>query len=97
MRWLAVAAVAFLAFFYYRPLRTYFDTRHALHERRAEVRNLQAQKRRLQHRLAVSTSPGELELEARELALVKPGERLFIVKGIAAWQRRHGGSIRRSG
>jgi hypothetical protein len=97
LRWLVVAGVAFLAFLYYRPLRAYFDTRHALHERRSDVRELQAQKRRLQHRLAVSTSPAELELEARQLALVKPGERLFIVKGIAAWQRHHGGSIRRGG
>ena len=98
-RWrlVVVAAVGVMAFFYYRPLHAYFDTRHALHERRAEVRGLQAQKRRLERQLAVSTSPGALELEARQLALVKPGERLFIVKGIAAWQRRHGGSIRRGG
>ena len=98
-RWrlVLVTAVALMAFFYYRPLRAYFDTRHALHDRRSEVQRLQAQKRRLQHRLAVASSPTELELEARRLALVKPGERLFIVKGIAAWERRHGGSIRRGG
>jgi hypothetical protein len=97
LRWLAVAAVAFLAFFYYRPLHAYFDTRHSLQERRAEVRGLQAQKRRLQRQLAATTSPAALDVEARQLALVKPGERLFIVKGIAAWQRKHGGSIRRGG
>ena len=98
-RWrlVLVTAVALMAFFYYRPLRAYFDTRHALHERRADVRGLQAQKRRLQHRLTVSTSPEALEIEARRLGLVKAGERLFIVKGIAAWERRHGGSIRRGG
>jgi Septum formation initiator len=98
-RWrlVLVAAVVLMAFFYYRPLRAYFDTRHALQERRSEVQELRAQKRRLQQRLAVASSPGELELEARRLALVKPGERLFIVKGIAAWERRHGGSIRRGG
>ncbi len=98
-RWrlVVVVAVALMAFFYYRPLRAYLDTRHALHERRAEVQGLQAQKRRLERQLAVSTSPAALELEARQLGLVKPGERLFIVKGIAAWQRRHGGSIRRGG
>ena len=98
-RWRAVlvAAVALVAFFYYRPLRAYLDTRHALQERRAEVRGLQAQKQRLERQLATTTSPAALELEARQLALVKPGERLFIVKGIAAWQRRHGGSIRRGG
>jgi hypothetical protein len=27
--------------------------------------------------------------EARRLGLVKPGERLFIVKGIAAWRKNH--------
>ena len=98
-RWrlVVVVAVALLAFFYYRPLHAYFDTRHALQERRSEVRALQAQKRRLERQLAATTSPATLELEARQLALVKPGERLFIVKGIAAWQRRHGGSIRRGG
>ena len=94
-RWrlVVVVAVALMAFFYYRPLRAYLDTRHALHERRAEVQGLQA----LERQLAVSTSPAALEFEARQLGLVKPGERLFIVKGIAAWQRRHGGSIRRGG
>jgi cell division protein FtsB len=98
-RWrlVVVVAIALLAFFYYRPLHAYFDTRHALQERRSEVRGLQAQKRRLERQLAATTSPAALDLEARQLALVKPGERLFIVKGIAAWQRRHGGSIRRGG
>jgi cell division protein FtsB len=98
-RWrlVVVVAVALLALFYYRPLHAYFDTRHALEKRRADVRGLQAQKRRLERQLAATTSPAALELEARQLALVKPGERLFIVKGIAAWQRRHGGSIRRGG
>jgi len=98
-RWrlVVVLAVALLAFFYYRPLHAYFDTRHSLQERRAEVRGLQAQKRRLQRQLAATTSPTALDVEARQLALVKPGERLFIVKGIAAWQRKHGGSIRRGG
>jgi hypothetical protein len=27
--------------------------------------------------------------EARRLGLVKPGEQLFIVRGIAAWRKRH--------
>jgi hypothetical protein len=27
--------------------------------------------------------------EARRLGYVKPGERLFIVKGIGAWRRHH--------
>ncbi|TML83634.1 MAG: hypothetical protein E6G07_01135 [Actinobacteria bacterium] len=98
-RWrvVLVAAVALVAFLYYRPLRAYFDTRHSLAGRRADVRGLQAEKRLLEHELAISTSPAALELEARQLGLVKPGERLFIVKGIAAWERKHAATIRRGG
>jgi cell division protein FtsB len=91
------AAVALVGFLYYRPAGAYLETRHALAERRAEVRGLEAQKRLLERRLASTTSPAALELEARKLGLVKPGERLFIVQGIAAWTRKHGGTIRRGG
>jgi len=31
----------------------------------------------------------QLIREARRLGLVKPGERLFIVRGIAAWRKHH--------
>ena len=98
-RWRLVVLVAalFVGFLYYRPLRAYFDTKHALTARRTDVQRLEAQKRRLERRLSVTTSPAALELEARRLGLVKPGERLFIVQGISAWKKRHGGSIRRGG
>jgi hypothetical protein len=82
---------------YYRPVRAYFDTKDALTARRADVHALEKQKRLLERRLSVTTSPAALELEARRLGLVKPGERLFVVQGIAAWTKRHGGSIRRGG
>jgi septum formation initiator len=88
LRIVVLTAVVLVAFLYYRPLRSYLGTRDALTARRAEVRGLQAQKRQLERRLAISTSSAALDLEARRLALVKPGERLFIVKGIAAWERR---------
>src|SRR5436853_2972273 len=97
LRLVAVAGVAFLAFLYYRPLHAYFATRHSLAQRQAEVHGLEAQKRRLERRLTLSASPASLELEARRLALVRPGERLFIVKGIAAWRRRHHATIGRGG
>src|SRR5256714_15600604 len=89
-RWrlVVVVAIALLAFFYYRPLHAYFDTRHALQERRAEVRGLQAQKRRLARQLAATTSPAALDPEARQLALVKPGGRPLLCNGIAAWERK---------
>jgi cell division protein FtsB len=88
LRWLALGAVALIAFLYYRPLHTYFSTRSALAQRSAEVSHLQAQHRELVGRLARSTSADALEREARRLGLIKPGERLFIVKGIRSWLRR---------
>jgi cell division protein FtsB len=97
LRWLAVGGVAFLAFLYYRPLKAYLETRSTLAERRAEVRRLEAEHARLERRLAASTSAAALALEARRLALVRPGERLFIVKGVAAWRRAHGATLGRGG
>ena len=34
-------------------------------------------------------TPEALTREARRIGYVKPGERLFIVKGIAGWRRQH--------
>lgn len=71
--------------FYVRPLRSYLNTKRALAQRVADVRALKAERRSLQHRLAQASTPEALEQEARRLGLVRPGERLFIVKGISAW------------
>lgn len=89
LRWLGVAVVGFVAFLYSQPLRSYLSTRDALAERTQEVRELRAQKVRLQERLTDTDTPQVLMREARRLGYVKPGERLFIVKGIAAWRRQH--------
>ncbi len=84
---LPVAVVVVTAFLYYRPLSTYLDTRHQLAERRAEVAELRGDKVRLERRLERTTSTRALEREARRIGLVRPGEQLFIVKGIKAWRR----------
>ena len=95
LRWLAVGALALCAFLYYRPLAAYVETRARLDERRAEVRALRAEKRDLEQRLAFSSSESALAREARRLGYVKPGERLFIVKGIEQWRKRQRSSIDR--
>jgi cell division protein FtsB len=89
LRWLAVGALALVAFLYYRPLHSYFGTKAALAQRRAEVAHLRVEHRKLERRLTESTSTGTLERRARRLGLVRPGERLFIVKGIKSWVRKH--------
>jgi cell division protein FtsB len=85
MRWVAVAAIVLVGLLYARPLRSYVDTKHDLARRAAEVRALKADRRALQHRLAEESTGEALTRQARRLGLVRPGEKLFIVKGISAW------------
>ena len=82
-------SIVFIAFLYSQPLRSYLSTRDALEERSAEVRSLREQKQRLERRLEDGDTPAALMREARRLGYVKPGERLFIVKGINSWRRAH--------
>ena len=88
-RVLALAGLVLVAFLYWKPTRTYFRTKHELQQRQAQVAELRQQKLQLQARIATSRSGEALVREARRLGLVKPGERLFIVKGINAWRARH--------
>jgi cell division protein FtsB len=81
-----VAALVLLLALYYRPLRSYLDARAALAERSAEVDVLRAKKRALERRLETASTEQQLVRRARELALVRPGERLYIVKGIDEWR-----------
>jgi cell division protein FtsB len=96
-RVLVVVLLVLAALLYYKPLRAYMSTRDTLDQRRAEVRALVAQQRELRHRLAVANSPSALVSEARRLGYVKPGERLYIVKGIEAWRHRHRATIQGRG
>jgi cell division protein FtsB len=93
LRWLAVGVTVLVAFLYYQPLRTYLKTREDLDARLSEVRSLRAERLRLERRLAASTSAEALLVEARRLGFVKPGERLFIVKGISSWRKEHKATI----
>lgn len=87
-RALLLVAVAVVAFLYYRPLRAYVDTHREVQRREAAVRALRAQKAKLERQLKAAATPEALAREARlQLSLVKPGERLYIVKGIDAWRR----------
>jgi cell division protein FtsB len=88
-RYVAVAVAMLLALLYYRPVRTYEDTRHTLAVRTAEVDTLSARKRQLEDRLSEIQRGATLVRGARRLGLVKPGEHLFIVQGIPEWRRAH--------
>jgi cell division protein FtsB len=87
LRWAALATLAVVALLYYRPLKSYFETRATLEARQAEVRKLRAKRDELAHRLQDADTPEALARRARKLGLVRPGERLFIVNGIEEWKR----------
>ena len=87
-RWVAVGVLALVALLYYRPLKAYVDARGELGHRKAAVQQLRRQKSQLEHQLGASTNLATLAREARALGYVRPGEHLFIVKGIPHWRQR---------
>src|SRR5438874_6456257 len=82
-RWIVVGALCLVALLYYRPVRAYIQAKHEVAARQAEVRQLDAQHQAYLKRLELTESGATLLRAARRLSLVKPGERLFIVRGIS--------------
>jgi hypothetical protein len=58
------------------------------------VQTLRTDKTRLEHRLGSSTSIPTLAREARTLGYVRPGEHLYIVKGINRWRKQQRASLK---
>ena len=87
-RLLALGAIVVAFLFYWQPIHRYRHTERLLSSIQADVSRLQRQHRELEQRIAAVGTGDELVREARRLGFVKPGERLFIVKGIGAWRNR---------
>lgn len=90
----AVGIVGIAVYLYYRPIASYVETRNDLSTSRTEVESLRLVRAELELRLVNTTSVGSLEREARRINYVKPGERLFVVKGIPAWRQARNASDR---
>jgi cell division protein FtsB len=88
-RILALCAIVGACLLYWKPLHAYMHTRDVLDRRQGEVARLQQQQQQLQGRIDTVDSGHVLVREARRLGLVKPGERLYIVRGIPAWRKKH--------
>ena len=87
IRLLALGGIILLGLLYWKPLHTYMSTRHELQTRRADVRALQTEKSELEKRIAQADTATAVLREARLIGWVKPGERLFIVRGISTWRK----------
>ena len=96
-RWGAVAAIVTVGYLYYHPLRTYLATRADLGARRAEVTRLGSERQELERRLAAATNVDAVARQARQLGYVRPGEHLYIVKGIRAWLEHQATIVRHGG
>src|SRR5215207_4149337 len=82
LRWLGVFVLLAIGLAYVHPLRSYSEARGRVVERRAELTALEHEIASVDHRIALSGEDAFIEREARRLGLVRPGERLFIVKGV---------------
>lgn len=82
-----MGALCLIGLLYYRPLMTYVSTHQTLVQRDAEVAGLRAERRTLERKLADTATDTALIREARRLGYVKPGEKLFIVKGAEMWRK----------
>ena len=80
-------------------VRAYLDRSNTVAARQARVDALAQRHAALERRLRYVGSQAAVAREARRLGYVKPGERLFIVKGIPAWRapKRAGATIAPSG
>jgi len=87
-RLLALGALVLVGVLYWKPIRSYEHTKAVLDRREAEVARLQGQQNQLKQRIATVGTGADLLREARRLGFVKPGEQLFIVRGIAAWRAK---------
>ena len=95
LRWLAVGALVLVGLLYYRPVRTYLERQDTAAARQAQVAALVQRRAALERRLRYVESEAAVAREARRIGYVKPGEQLFIVKGIPAWRaaKRTGATI----
>jgi hypothetical protein len=67
---------------YVGPARSWFSTWQEAKHKRADVQRLRADNDRLRRRQRELLAPGTLEREARDLGMVRPGERAFVVRGL---------------
>ena len=88
-RLLAIGALALVAYLYWRPIHTYLSTKRALQTRHAQVHALSVEKSSLEKNIARANTGPELIRQGRMLGLVRPGEQLFIVRGVSAWRHRN--------
>jgi cell division protein FtsB len=88
LRWAAVAALLLIALSYIHPLTSYRHARTEVAQRRAAIASLERSNADLATRLTNASKSEYVVREARRLGIVRPGEHLFIVKGVGNVEER---------
>jgi hypothetical protein len=86
-RLLGAAVVCAVAVAYVQPIRAYLGARKEVAQERVEKAAAQRRQAALRKRLVLAGTDAFVEREARRLGLVRPGERLFVIRGLEAWER----------
>ena len=87
----ASRSICAIAFAYVQPIRAYMDAKDDIEAHRAQRAALLRKQAALRHRLELVETDAFVEREARRIGLVRPGERLYIVKGVEKWKRAASG------
>ena len=88
IRWDRVSRIAILvvlvgvAALYVGPLTSFWSARGEAATRRAQVEQLRQENRELRVKREALSNGGALEVEARRLGMVRPGERPFVVENL---------------
>ncbi|MGH2980002.1 MAG: septum formation initiator family protein [Solirubrobacterales bacterium] len=77
-----LAALFLVLLSYVSPATRYWEAWHLNRETRAEVRSLRVDNARLRERARELQKPQRVELEARRLGMARPGERVYVVRGL---------------
>lgn len=90
-RLVGIAVIAAIAFAYVQPIRAYMAAEEDIEQHRAQRSALLRQQAGLRHRLQQVETDAFVEREARRVGLVRPGETLYVVKGVQKWKRAASG------
>jgi cell division protein FtsB len=81
-RWALICVFALILYLYVGPARTWLATWGEAKRQRAQVAQLRAENERLRAAKRDLEGAAALEREARELGMVRAGERSYVIEGL---------------
>jgi cell division protein FtsB len=82
-RWALICVFALILYLYIGPARTWLATYAEAKRQRAQVAQLRVENERLRAAKRDLQGAAALEREARELGMVRAGERSYVIEGLS--------------